>query len=283
MGIPSDVDLDFIASRGGTIDVTHRLNFEESDGEAKAVWAETDGVNIGTKVRVRSLVFNPASKTYAFTRDGESGPSLVWTPAITLDSSSTYSPSERPLLPVDPGENVSPVSTELGAFPTYDQVDFDDYIIVFPADSGLPPVYALFKSPRYLPGIVSGVGGIIDSDWQVSASKDLGSPIPSVVADALRDRQYAEFRNLKRAIWREMSKHPEIISGMNERNIELIKQGKAPIAPRDERKGGRIWYEIHHIRPIAQGGDVYGVDNLGFNSPANHDKIHGELRNKESH
>lgn len=283
LGISSDLDLDFIASRRGTVDVSHRIGFTEVDNDPRAVWTETDGVSVGTKVRVRSLVFNPDNKTYEFLRDGESVPSLVWTPAITPESSSTYFPNETPLLPVDAGTDVSPVSNELGEYPTYNQIDFDDYIIVFPADSGLPPVYALFKSPRYLPGIVSGAGGSIDSDWQASASRNLGSPVPSVVADALRGRQYAEFRNLKRAIWREMSKHPEIISGMNERNIELIKQGKAPIAPRDERKGGRMRYEIHHIKPISQGGDVYGVDNMGFNSPANHDNIHSELRNGESH
>lgn len=283
LGIPSNVDIDFIASRGGTIDVTHRLSFDESEGEVRAVWAKADGINVGTKVRVRSLVYNSSNKTYEFVRDGESGASLVWTPAITPDSSSTYSPNKRPVIPADLGVDVSTISNELGAYPTYDQVDFDDYVIVFPADSGLPPLYALFKSPRYLPGIVSGLGGNIDSDWQATASRSLGSPIPSVVADALRGRQYAEFRNLKRAIWREMAKHPEIVNSMNERNIELIRQGKAPIAPESEQKGGRLWYEIHHITPISKGGDVYGVDNLGFNTPANHDKIHSKLRTQESH
>jgi len=56
LGIPSNVDIDFIASRGGTIDVTHRLSFDESDDEVRAVWAKADGVNVGTQVRVRSLV-----------------------------------------------------------------------------------------------------------------------------------------------------------------------------------------------------------------------------------
>lgn len=80
-----------------------------------------------------------------------------------------------------------------------------------------------------------------------------------------------------------MSKHPEMLTNMDETNIKLIKKGNAPIVPKGERKGGRMWYEIHHIKPISKGGDVYGVDNLGFNSPANHDKIHNELRNQEGH
>lgn len=144
LGISSGVDLGFIASRHGTIDVTHRLSFIEAEG-GRAVWAETDGVTVGTQVRVRSLVFNPHNNTYEFIRDGETSPSLVWTPAITPDSSSTCSPSEAPVLPLDLGSNTSPISTELGEYPTFDQVDFDDYIITFPADSGLGSLYAVFS------------------------------------------------------------------------------------------------------------------------------------------
>ena len=38
--------------------------------------------------------------------------------------------------------------------------------------------------------------------------------------------------------------------------------------------------EMHHVVPISQGGDVYGVDNLRLNTPANHDAIHRDLRNE---
>ena len=38
--------------------------------------------------------------------------------------------------------------------------------------------------------------------------------------------------------------------------------------------------EMHHFVPISQGGDVYGVDNLRLNTPANHDAIHRNLRNE---
>jgi hypothetical protein len=38
--------------------------------------------------------------------------------------------------------------------------------------------------------------------------------------------------------------------------------------------------EIHHDVPTSQGGNVYGVDNLRLYTPANHDKIHTDLRNE---
>jgi hypothetical protein len=91
------------------------------------------------------------------------------------------------------GAAISPVSEELGRFPTYDIEDFEDYILVFPADSGLPPVYVMFNSPRYLPGVVSGFGGDIDPQWQTKASTGFGSPIPAVVADALEVRSTLSF------------------------------------------------------------------------------------------
>ncbi len=280
IGVSSNVDLNFIAGRVGTVDVTHRLRIEEVEGELKTVWAEADGLIVGSKVRVRTFVYNPSAKAYEFKQDGADRPALIWTPAVSPESSSTALPADESKGPEYSGAAILPVSEQLGRFPTYDVEDFEDYILVFPADSGLPPVYVMFNSPRYLPGVVSGLGGDIDPNWQVSASNGLGSPVPSVIADALRGRNYAEFRNLKRAIWREMSKHPEITANMSERNIALIKSGLAPFAARQDRKGGRVKLEIHHVVPISQGGDVYGVDNLRLNTPANHDTIHRDLRNE---
>lgn len=280
IGVTGNIDLNFIAGRSGTVDVKHRLRIEEVEGELKTVWAEVDGLVIGSKVRVRTFVFNSSANSYEFKQDGADRPALIWTPAVSPESSSTVLPADDSKGPEYSGAAILPVSEQLGRFPTYDIEDFEDYILVFPADSGLPPVYVMFNSPRYLPGVVSGFGGDIDPNWQASASNGLGSPVPSVIADALRGRNYAEFRNLKRAIWREMSKHPEITANMSERNIALIKSGLAPFAARQDRKGGRVKLEIHHVVPISQGGDVYGVDNLRLNTPANHDTIHRDLRNE---
>ncbi|WP_152597725.1 S-type pyocin domain-containing protein [Pseudomonas lutea] len=242
---------------------------------------EADGLMVSSKVRVRTFVYNPSTKAYEFKQDGADRPALIWTAAVSPESSSTVLPADDSRDPEYSGAAISPVSEELGRFPTYDIEDFEDYILVFPADSGLPPVYVMFNSPRYLPGVVSGFGGDIDPQWETKASGGLGSPIPAVVADALRGNEYAQFRNFKRAIWREMSKHAEITQGMSERNIKLIKQGKAPIAPNAEQKNGRRWYEIHHISLISKGGDVYGIDNLGINTPAQHDRIHQDIRKNE--
>jgi hypothetical protein len=145
IGVPNNVDLDFIARRKGTINVTHRLQLEEANGGFRTVWTVPDGVVTGTKVRVRSFTYNPSNQRYEFVRDGDTAPSLVWTPAVTPQSSSTLTPSEAPALPADPGKVVSPVTDELGDYPTYDLEDIKEYILVFPADSGLSPIYVVFN------------------------------------------------------------------------------------------------------------------------------------------
>jgi hypothetical protein len=278
LGVASDVDLGFIASRRGTVDVTHRMTFEETAEELATAWVTADGVSVGTKVRVRSFIYNPDASRYEFTRDGDTKPSLVWTPAVNPGNSSTNLPSDTRDVDHYSGAPLTPVSDALGDYPTYDAEDEGDFILVFPEESGLDPVYVMLKSPRYLPGIVSGMGGATDPNWELSASKGLGSPIPTAVADTLKDRSYAEFRSLKKAIWREISKLPEATKYMTEENIQLIRKGNSPIAPYAEQNGKNVWFEIHHISPIWKEGAVYDLDNLVINTPLNHKKIHNELR-----
>jgi hypothetical protein len=278
LGVASNVDLGFIASRRGTVDVTHRMTFEETAEELATAWVTADGVSVGTKVRVRSFIYNPGTHRYEFTRDGDTKPSLVWTPTVTPGNSSTNLPSDTRDVDHYFGAPLTPVSEALGDYPTYDAEDEGDFILVFPEESGLDPVYVMLKSPRYLPGIVSGMGGATDPNWELSASKGLGSPIPTAVADTLKDRSYAEFRSLKKAIWREISKLPEATKYMTEENIQLIRKGNSPIAPYAEQNGKNVWYEIHHISPIWKEGAVYDLDNLVINTPLNHKKIHNELR-----
>lgn len=283
IGLGPDVDLAFIASRKGTVDVTYRLTLEETEGELTPAWVKTDGVTVATKVAVRAFVYNPGIRTYEFIRDGDTAPSLIWTPAVSPGNSSTFLPGETVGTSPYSGTTLSPASDTLGDYPTYDALEISELILVFPEESGLDPVYVMLKSPRYLPGVVSGVGANVASSWETDAAKRLGSSIPSEVAEALRDKKYSEFRNFKRAIWKHMSKLPAVVGEMNSKNFDLITQGKSPIVPKNERKGGRIRYEIHHVNPISAGGDVYNIDNLVITTPILHDKIHKELREQGEH
>jgi hypothetical protein len=145
LGVAHEVDLNFIASRNETVDVTHRMALEETNGDLTHAWALADGVRVGTKVRVRSFVYNPATNAYEFTRDGETKPSLIWTPAVTPASSSTVLPGDVPEARPYSGTTPTSDSEQLGDYPTYDIEDIEDYIVVFPKDSGLKPFYIYFN------------------------------------------------------------------------------------------------------------------------------------------
>lgn len=77
LDLADGLDLEFVASRNGSVDVPHRLRLAE-DGVAQ--WVAADGVEVGSKVRVRSFTWNAENNTYEFIRDGETEPALVWTP-----------------------------------------------------------------------------------------------------------------------------------------------------------------------------------------------------------
>lgn len=161
----------------------------------------TNGTGVPDEVRVRHARQNIQNNTYEFTRDGEDQPALIWTLIANPGNSSTYSPATPPERPSIPGFPANPVSSELEIYPEADREFLDDYILIFPEDSGWEAQYVMFKSPRYLPGKVSGDGKPFPSNWQDLAMSDKGVPISDKVAEALAGRQYSEFRNLKRAIW----------------------------------------------------------------------------------
>ncbi|MDV0942321.1 S-type pyocin domain-containing protein, partial [Klebsiella pneumoniae] len=60
-----------------------------------------------------------------------------------------------------------------------DDLDFDDIILVFPPESGLKPLYVMYRSPRNMPGTVSGKGQNVGNNWMGGASTGDGAPVPS--------------------------------------------------------------------------------------------------------
>lgn len=95
-------------------------------------------------------------------------------------------------------------------FPVPDPKEFNDYILVFPAGSGIKPIYVYLKEdPRKLPGVVTGHGvplspGTRWLDMSVSNNGN-GAPIPAHIADKLRGREFKTFDEFREALWLEVS------------------------------------------------------------------------------
>ncbi|MEE4691444.1 S-type pyocin domain-containing protein [Pseudomonas alliivorans] len=278
LNLPETLDLAYVASVGGAIDVPHRL-VESTDGERSlAQWTATDGIKLGTKVRVRTFTYNAQNNTYEFIRDGESTPSLIWTPIARPADSSTVSPLRPPALPADPGTTVAPVAPELETYPAIDRNDPDDYILVSPIDSGLPDTYLLFKDPRSIPGVASGYGATVDANWLKNSAKSQGAPIPSSIAEQLRGQKFNSFDGLREAIWLAASKDPELSRHFSFINNREVLKKRAPYALPEDRIGSRVKLEIHHKHWISNGGAVYDLDNLTIMTPKEHIQTHRKIR-----
>ncbi|MCL6310363.1 S-type pyocin domain-containing protein [Pseudomonas syringae] len=273
LNLPPHIDLHYLASVKGTLDVPHRLTSDEA-GTSATRWVAADGVKVGTKVRVRTFTYNAQSNSYEFIRDGESTPALIWTPIARPADSSTSSPAAPPVLPVDPGNVVTPFVPELEAYPAIDRDDPDDYILISPIDSGLPNSYLLFKDPRSIPGVASGFGEAVTATWLRGPTASQPAPIPSSVAEKLSGRPFASFTKLREAIWLEVSKDPELSRHLGELNLQELSNKRAPRAPLADRVGKRVKYEIHHKHRVSEGGSVYDLDNLIIMTPKDHIQTH---------
>ena len=156
--------------------------------------------------------------------------------------------------------------------------DLNDYILVFPADSGIKPIYVYLKTARDEPGVATGKGEILSGSekWLEAVSSGQGAPVPAQVADKLRGKSFRNFDHFREEFWLAVAECPELLSQFNKSNQMIIKNGGAPFVIEQQAVGGRELFELHHVKQIQYDGPVYDMDNLRVNTPRNHIRIHKE-------
>ncbi|NNA05956.1 pyocin [Pseudomonas lundensis] len=201
------------------------------------------------------------------------GVELIWTPAVdpkdTLGIPALQGAPQAPKIWIYPP---TPMADSIIVDPIYPP-DYKDFILVFPADSGVPPLYIVF-SLRDKPGVVTGSGQDATGIWLSSANNDLGSPIPSRIADQLRGKRFNSFDDFRKAFWITVGNDAELKAQFNNSNKARMLDGLAPRAPYVNTVGKRRSFELHHKHPIAEGGEVYDVDNLCAMTPKKHIDSH---------
>ncbi len=264
---------------GDTTTMRVRFNmYTDENGKQQVVGIKTgDGSVYGERVAKREAV----QQGQHFVAELENGITITWTPDGSTDvlTPDTVLPENDQLdvhniwvRPIE--EHEQEIGTAL-----YPEEELAEYIVTFPADAGLPPLYLVFrKTARDESGVVTGQGK--DVEWEdgywlgEAANVGQGQYIPTKIADALRGKEFNRFADLQTAIWKEVAKNPELFEQFDKRNKVQIQKGNAPICLPDYQKGGRIRYEIHHITQIQHGGEVYHIDNLRINTAKNHIRIH---------
>jgi hypothetical protein len=200
------------------------------------------------------------------------GVTLIWTPAVDPSSTSGIPPLEG-----------APQAPQIWIYPPTEQADniivspiypdaYKDFILVFPADSGVQPLY-IVMNVRKTPGTVTGQGEDIAGIWLIGASSGVGVPIPMDVADALRGREFKSFDTFRAALWKAVSGSAAADQFVKQ-SVGRMRTGRAPRVRKADRVGGRLSYELHHLEKVSEGGGVYDVDNLRVNTPRNHIDLH---------
>ena len=173
------------------------------------------------------------------------------------------------------GDQISaPQATDKTVTPVADDLDFDDIILVFPPESGLKPLYVMYRSPRNMPGTVSGKGQNVGNNWMGGGSTGDGAPVPSQIADKLRGKTFGSFDSSRRAFWKAVADDSALSKQFSEADINQMKAGRAPTADFLESVGKRVKIELHHEKEISQGGAVMDVDNIKALTPKNHIETH---------
>ncbi|MCS5957716.1 S-type pyocin domain-containing protein [Klebsiella variicola subsp. variicola] len=182
-----------------------------------------------------------------------------------------------PKTPVHTGTNIRQAdSIVTTTYPVEDEREIQDFIYWQPdaLATGVEPIYVMLASPRDLPGKVTGKGEQVGDGWLNKAGQELGSPIPSQIADKLRGREFANFDAFRRAVWDEVGKDTTLSNQFNGSNRKALSKGYSPFPPEAEQVGGRTRYELHHKKAVKDGGAVYDIDNIGILTPKRHIELH---------
>lgn len=268
-------DLHAIAANGGSIELPYRISSRaDAEGHSEILVLPTDGQAIPSGVRVLAATYDAQRNLYSATTADTPPRTLTWTPIVNPGDPSTALPTEQTEPPVYDGAAITPMDGRIDVFPGAADASFDDYIIVFPADSGMPPIYTMFRDRREEPGTGSGSGPEVDGSWAKTVASGDGAPIPKQIADKLRDRNFNNWRQYREALWRGVANDEALSTQFSAFNIARMKRGRAPFVPKAERVGRRSVVELHHKHLISKGGDVYNAENISLATPKLHISIH---------
>ncbi|EOV0809666.1 S-type pyocin domain-containing protein [Yersinia enterocolitica] len=139
--------------RQGEIDLPVRILMRDHDGRLDIYAVKTGVAHVFAKVQIGAAEFDKSKGAYTFITDSTPPRTLVFTPAKPpgAEISPVLSPPDSvPISPQHTGEiDIRPVVTPtISPLPQLEEGDFHDYIIWFPAESGLEPVYVYFNKPR---------------------------------------------------------------------------------------------------------------------------------------
>ncbi|MDD1011231.1 S-type pyocin domain-containing protein [Pseudomonas shahriarae] len=271
-------DLHRLASERALLDLPVRLSPRPlTSNLVELLVVPVGGKRLPSGVRVIAAGYNPGENTYGTTLTDLPPTTVVWTPSVTPTDSSAQLPVEESAPPRYFGGNLVPIEGRIDTYPVPGNIHFDDFILVFPPESGLPPQYVMFRDRRNDPGVASGYGEPVPSRWLEAAAQGEGAAIPLQIADKLRGKEFKSFRVFRETFWKTVFNDGKLADLFNATSLNEMKKGKAPIVRFSDTAGARVKYELHHKVGLAEGGDLYNADNINIVTPKAHVEIHKGL------
>ncbi|WP_434768237.1 S-type pyocin domain-containing protein [Pseudomonas triticicola] len=268
-------DLDRLASERARLNLPVRLSARPLTGSlAELLVVPVAGTKLPSGVRVIAAGYNAGDNTYSAPLTDVPPTTAVWTPAVTPSDSSTLFPIENPAPPRYIGGNLVPIEGRIDTYPGRGNIRFDDFILVFPSESGVPPQYVMFRDPRNDPGVASGFGEPVAGGWLEAAMQGEGAAIPSSIADQLRGKQFNSFRAFRETFWKAVSADVELAMWFDPNSLSAMSKGRSAFVRAGERVGKRVKFELHHVSSLSDGGQLYDIDNLRLLTPKQHLAVH---------
>ena len=131
------------------------------------------------------------------------------------------------------------------------------------------------KSKRDVEGIGTHDGSLPElregKSWLRGSHKNAGK-IPLEIAKKLEGRKFKNWRQFRRAFWKEVANLKELASQFPPKDVERMKRGLAPRVHKLQELGRRKTYNIDHNHELQHGGGLYDMDYLFIRTPLNHVK-----------
>ncbi|WP_322845944.1 S-type pyocin domain-containing protein [Pseudomonas sp. B33.4] len=173
-----------IADRQGTLELPVGLGVRRLGAGAEVFVATNDDFHIRSSVLVLNAAYDLLNDVYEVALPDSPTDFLTWTPAISPGDSSTESPVVDTDSPAYTGAPIVPIEGRLDLNPILVE-GWERFIIVFPDDSGIAPLYVVFSSPYaggYVKGKYSGRtynpeqsgGPVLDLDWRTAVITQAG-------------------------------------------------------------------------------------------------------------
>ncbi len=109
-------------------------------------------------------------------------------------------------------------------------------------------------------------------DWLKGSHRN-GGLIPEHIAAQLRGKKFRNFDHFRSEFWKAIAADSVTSRRFRSEDMQRMRDGKAPEAHETQWVKGRKSYEIHHAKPIKDGGRVYDMRNMMISTPRMHDYI----------